>query len=240
MITNITGDFSASSICSGDDLIPLLAPRSFPSILPFYDNTVEGRNTCSLVSLFSFSYSSPSSSSSSSISVLNHRNNCTVQDGDDDENNYSDAFQLLERNAFCDITTELSEHEKHQLTSESSLLLILLELLKNKKAFKCFLICQNKLNGSIHTHAPMYVTRKQPQNYTGYNEYTGYNGRRLVSHLCRRLLLSVSECHSDSHSGKSSGESGRRQGHGRGEGHEGHTECVTFSMTTIKLKVSSL
>lgn len=181
-----------------------------------------------------FSFSSPSSSSSSSLSVLNHRNNCTIQDGEDDEeNNYSDALQLLERNAFCEINAELSEHEKVQLTSESSLLLILLELLKNKKAFKCFLICQNKLNTSIRTHAPMYVDRKQPQSYTGYN---GYNGRRLVSHLCRRLLLNVSDSHCDSHSGKSSGESGRRQGHGRGEG---HTECVTFSMTTIKLKVSS-
>lgn len=175
--------------------------------------------------MFFFS-STSSSSSSSSTSVLNLRNNVYVQDGDDDEeNNYSDALQLLERNAFCEINAELSEHEKHQLTSESSLLLILLEFLKNKKAFKCFLICQNKLNSSIHTHAPMYVDRKQPQSYTG---YTGYNGRRLISHLCSRLLLNVSDSDSDSHGGKSSGESGRR-----------HTECVTFSMTTIKLKVSS-
>ena len=163
--------------------------------------------------------------------MLTNRNSYTVQDGEDDEeNNSTDALQLLERNAFCEINTELSKHEKHQLTSESSLLLIFLELLKNKKAFKCFLICQNKLNS-------MYVDRKQPQSYTGYN---GYNGRRLVSHLCRRLLLngSDSDSHGDCYSGKSSGESCRRPGQGHGRG-EGHTECVTFSMTTIKLKVFS-
>ena len=222
-------------------MIPLLGSRSFPSTPTLNDNTVEERNNCSLLSLFSFSFSSsPSSATSSSISVLNHRNNCVIQGGEnDEEKNYSDALQLLERNAFCEINAELSEHEKHQLTSESSLLLILLELLKNKKAFKCFLTYQNKLNISIHAHVPMYVDRKQPQNYTGYN---GYNGKRLISHLCRRLLLNVSDSHCGS--GKSSGESRGRPGEVPGHRQrqrqgEGPTERATFSMATIKLKVSS-
>ena len=152
-----------------------------------------------------------------------------VKEEDDEENNINDSLQLLERNAFCEINAEISDHEKHQLTSESSLMLVLLELLKYKKAFEHFLTNQSNFNLNVNAHTytslPKHVDRRQSHNYTG------YHGRRLISHLCRRLILNVSDSNSSSSSSSSRG-SGRQLGH-----ENGHRENVAFSMTTIKLKV---
>ena len=235
MINFIVGDFSTGSICGGDDLIPLLGPRSDPASPPNNADVIGWKNKRSLLSLFSFSYSSISSSSSSSsssipsISVLNKRiNNILKEEEDDDENGINYSLQLLERNAFCGINAGISDHEKHQLTSESSLMLILLELLKNKKAFEYFLTNQSNLNLNINAHTllPKHVDRKQSHNHMG------YHGRRLISHLCKRLILNVSD--SDSSSSSSSRSRGSRGQLGQGHGHR---DNVAFSMTTIKLKV---
>lgn len=157
-----------------------------------------------------------------------------TEEENDEENGINDSLQLLERNAFCEINAEISDYEKHQLTSESSLMLILLELLKNKKVFEYFLTNQSNFNLNInaHTHLPKHVDRKQSHNNKG------YHGRRLISHLCRRLLLNVSDSSSSSSSGSSSSSRGSRRqlGHGHGHGH-GHRDNVAFSLTTIKLKV---
>lgn len=180
------GDSTADSLCSSEDLLPLLGAsvaqsqsglQSQPHDLHYHQFDVKGsapsssaaaQSGMSLPLLFSFAAITPHLSEKGSSS---------------DE---ADGLLCFERAAVAGCKTTLSDCARQQLDAESDLLAILLEILKNKKAFRHFAACQLRQQRD----------RGRGRGGDGDCEITSSRGERkrcrergLVSRLCLRLLL---------------------------------------------------
>ena len=177
--TTYAGDSTSDSLCTSEDLMPLLGTsieqsqsqsRSFSHRLHQHQLEAKG--------------STPSSSAT--VAVAAHRDMslplifsfavippCLSEKGVSADQ--VDGLINFERAAVAGCKTSLSDSTRQQIKAESDLLAILLEILKNKKAFRHFAACQLRdRDGEITSSRGERERQKE---------------KGLISRLCLRLLL---------------------------------------------------